>query len=99
MLVKQVSEDLTRMLTTPKIHGLDLHFAGYFNELGITVHVAKDLTDDEMTALATLALNYLNSILPKKNAKFDWQLAFRRSDVLAGLFFPGDSPADNCAGF
>ena len=80
-----------------KVLKVESHFAGYFDELGITVILENDASDKAFRKLALKIMDYLNSTLPEGNEFFTWQLFFVRSEKQIGIFFPGDSFEDNCA--
>ena len=73
------------------------HYAGYFDELGLTIQLESGTASDEWHSAATELLLYLNKDLPKGNDAFSWMLFFYQDLTQVGLFFPGDSLADNCA--
>ena len=92
-----VRAQLRARVVSQYIQGFDYHFAGYFNELGIVVKLSQETPPAELERVATMALEYLNEVLPEGDAPFCWQISFSQSGKQVALFFPGDSFADNCA--
>jgi len=60
------------------------HFAGYFDELGITVSVKADTSDDEIRELK----NGIAPALARLDMPFRWMVLFQRGGKLAGVLFP-----------
>ena len=60
------------------------HFAGYFDELGITVSVKDDTTDDSIRELK----NEISTTLSRFDTPFRWMVAFHREGKSAGVLFP-----------
>ena len=89
-MVSDVLNNIQTILEDEKVIKINDHFAGYFDELGITVILSEDTTIENMNMFAHNTLNYLNSINELK-----WQLSFERSHKQIGLFFPGDSVNNN----
>jgi hypothetical protein len=60
------------------------HFAGYFDELGVTILVKGDTSDDELRGLKNeIALRLAPLQMP-----FRWMVLFRRGEKSAGVLFP-----------
>jgi hypothetical protein len=66
------------------------HYAGYWDELGLSVKLRDNATDAETLALRNDLLRMLDDILPKGNPLFCWQVAFRRCGDTIEVLFPGD---------
>lgn len=60
------------------------HFAGYFDEIGITVSVKDDTTDDSLRDLK----NKMSTALARIDTPFGWMVAFQREGKSAGVLFP-----------
>lgn|ERR1700687_2720532 len=60
------------------------HFAGYFDELGITVSVKDDTPDDSIRDLK----NKISTALSRFDVPFRWMVSFQREGKSAGVLFP-----------
>lgn len=60
------------------------HFAGYFDELGITVSVKPDTLDEEIREVK----NTIASVLSRFEIPFRWMVLFQRDGKSAGVLFP-----------
>jgi hypothetical protein len=78
----------------PYVRSVDDHFAGYFNELGITINLNESTTDQEIIALRNSLLEYLEKVGKEEKIEFTWQVAFWRGLVQVALLFPGNSPIE-----
>ncbi len=97
-LVSEVVAYVSSMsLTCPGVRSVDDHYAGYFDELGLTVNLEPSCQDEVWEPLAVQLLLYLNRTKPAGNPDFRWVLSFWRDLREIGLFFPGDLLHDNCA--
>ena len=68
------------------------HFAGYFDELGITILVTPEASDDDIRALnERIAPILLNSRVP-----FKWILVFKRGGKQAAVLLPDGLFALGC---
>jgi hypothetical protein len=52
------------------------HFAGYFNELGITVAITADARDENVIELQNDLLAFLDSFWAKEAPEFRWMVMF-----------------------
>src|SRR5438309_784921 len=60
------------------------HFAGYFDELGITISVKADTPDEEIRDLK----NRITAVLSRFESPFRWMVLFQRDGKSAGVLFP-----------
>ncbi len=60
------------------------HFAGYFDELGITVTVKPTTSQQEVLSLKDKAA----SVLLQQSLPFKWMLMFYRDGKQVGVLFP-----------
>lgn len=74
----------------PFVETVENHFAGHFNELGITVRLRPEATDVEVIALQNELLAYLTNEV--KSPSFTWLVGFSRGDRSLRSLFPGDVP-------
>ncbi|WP_156383503.1 hypothetical protein [Pseudoxanthomonas sp. Root65] len=68
------------------------HFAGYFNELGITLTIASDARDDDVLSLQNMLLAYLDSFWAKENPDFTWVVMFSDETKAIVPLVLGDGP-------
>ncbi len=82
----KVDEILTavRGLKSNCVQQISEHFAGYFDELGITVSFKNDTTDDSIRDLK----NKISTRLSGFHSPFRWMVAFQREGKSAGVLFP-----------
>jgi hypothetical protein len=74
----------TLLSNQPSVLSIADHFAVYFNELGITVELAPNISDAEVALLKDeVAAILIGTTLP-----FAWILRFRRNGKSAGELFP-----------
>jgi hypothetical protein len=90
-LEETVSEEVRTIIASkPFVRAVEDHFAGYFNELGLTVTVIESASDQEVISLRNELLQKLESLLPRGKSPFTWQVAFNRSGKTIEFLFPGD---------
>jgi len=83
----KVDEVLSAVRSAESDHVLRIseHFAGYFDELGITVSVKADTSDDEIRDLK----NRIAAVLSRLETPFRWMVLFERDGGEgAGVLFP-----------
>jgi hypothetical protein len=83
----KVDELLSAVRSAKSDHVLRIseHFAGYFDELGITVSVKADTSDDEIRDLK----NQIATVLSRLEVPFRWMVLFERDGGEgAGVLFP-----------
>jgi len=84
----EIMTALRQILSGPKVVEIKEHFAGYFDELGVTVVLASESTHEDMLALKEKAASYLLPGVPHSNEPFKWMLKFRREGKEEGILFP-----------
>jgi hypothetical protein len=85
--VEEIVTALRHRLSGPIVVDIKEHFAGYFDELGITVELASKATHENMLALKEKAVSYLLPGVPHDKEPFKWTLKFRRAGK-EGVLFP-----------
>jgi hypothetical protein len=75
----------------PLVESVEEHFAGYFNELGITLRLQAQVEDQEVVALRNDLLRCLEDSAVELAIDFTWQLSMYRGQDQVALVFPGDS--------
>jgi hypothetical protein len=73
-----------RGVTADQVVQISEHFAGYFDELGITITLKRDTSDAEVRELKDRILAALSRASPP----FAWTVLFQRDDEGAGVLFP-----------
>jgi hypothetical protein len=66
------------------------HFAGYFDELGISVRFDTGVDDRCISTVGNQLLAYLHKALPHETAPFAWILSLEREEATLSMF---SSPA------
>lgn len=94
-MVNEIVDKIRALSDLPFVTSVDEHFAGYFNELGLSLFLSENCTPLEFEQLVNTILAFLNEALPKGNDKFSWMLFFYKDNKQVGLFFPGDEFSDN----
>ena len=79
-LMPRVREALNR----PSVLAVKDHFAGYFNELGITVELESNTPDAEVALLK----DRVAPVMKAAQLPFEWMVSFRRTGKSAGIYFP-----------
>jgi hypothetical protein len=67
------------------------HFAGYFNELNVTVNLQPEAQDPEVIRLRNELLAHLEKRFALSPIGFTWQVSFWRSLSCVEVLYPGDS--------
>lgn len=91
-LASRVVTDLRAIAARAGVSGVEDHFAGYFNELGLFLSVATDTPDPQVIDLRNEMLGYLEWVLPSSSAPFKWQVGIKRDAKTIEVIFPGDLP-------
>jgi hypothetical protein len=86
--IEEIITALRRLLSGPHVVEIKEHFAGYFDELGITVELTLESTHGDMLALKEKAASYLLPGVPHRKEPFKWMLKFRRAGEEEGVLFP-----------
>jgi hypothetical protein len=62
------------------------HFAGYYDELGITINVHGDAPEDQIAALR----RQVYAVMTQANVPFKWMVMFRQGRKSVGELVPND---------
>jgi hypothetical protein len=62
------------------------HFAGYYDELGITINVHGDAPEDQIAALR----RQVYAVMSQANVPFKWIVMFRQGRKSVGELVPND---------
>jgi hypothetical protein len=76
----------------PFVEAVENSFAGYFNELGITVRLRPEASDEDVISLQNQLLAFFNSTDEVKPAGFTWLIKFSRNGKSLRALLPGDLP-------
>lgn len=76
----------------PFVEVVENNFAGYFDELGITVKLRPDASDEDVISLQNQLLAYFNSTDEVRPPGFTWLVKFSRGGKSLRSLFPGDLP-------
>jgi hypothetical protein len=71
-------------LRDPSVLDVSDHFAGYFDELGITITVKPETPDDQVRSLK----EQIAPVLFQSNQPFQWIVMFHRGGRQIGVLFP-----------
>jgi hypothetical protein len=80
----------------PFVEAVENNFAGYFNELGVTIKFAHDASDADVIALTNELLAFFNSIQDPPEG-FTWTVGFMRGEKKLRSLLPGDGPRASAA--
>jgi hypothetical protein len=87
--------DVCLIADRPYVEAVENNFAGYFNELVITVKLRPEASDLEALALQNALLAFFDSeVMPPE---FTWLVKFSRGDQGLRSLFPGDLPRSSSA--
>jgi len=87
---ERVCSEVRTIASKPFVSAIEDHFAGYFNELGLTITVVESASDSDVINLRNELLQHLESQLPKGSSQFKWLVFFMRDGKTIELLFPGD---------
>ena len=76
----------------PFVEAVENSFAGYFNELGITVRLRADARDEDVISLQNQLLEYFNTADAARPAGLTWLVKFSRGGKSLRTLLPGDQP-------
>jgi hypothetical protein len=76
----------------PFVEAVENNFAGYFDELGITVNLRPEASDEDVIALQNQLLAFFNSTYEVRPPGFTWLVKFSRGGKSLRSLFPGDLP-------
>jgi hypothetical protein len=86
--VDQVLDDVRVIADWPFVRSVEDHFAGYFNELGITINLTDDASNFDVIQLRNKVLAYLKNASVELELEFTWQVSFWRNLQQIVLLFP-----------
>lgn len=84
--------DVCTIASRPFVEGVENNFAGYFNELGVTVKCYASAKDEEIIGLQNELLEYFRSSEQAKIPDFTWVVHFTRGGEKLRSLLPGDAP-------
>jgi hypothetical protein len=84
--------DVCDMADKPFVEAVENHFAGYFDELGITVKLRAEASDEDVISLQNQLLAFFNSTYEVRPPGFTWLVKFSRGGKSLRSLFPGDLP-------
>lgn len=84
--------DVCVIADRPFVEAVENNFAGYFNELGITVKLRPEANDEDVISLQNQLLAFFNSTDELRPSGFTWLVKFSRGDKNLRSLFPGDLP-------
>ena len=87
----QLLAEVTEIAAPPLVKSVEEHFAGYFNELGITLQLAEEATDEGIVELRNKILTCIEATAARLKISFTWQVSMYRAQKQVVLIFPGDS--------
>jgi hypothetical protein len=76
----------------PFVEAVENDFAGYFDELAITVRLRPEASDEDVISLQNQLLSLFNSSYETAPSGFTWLVKFSRGDKSLRSLFPGDLP-------
>ena len=82
--------DVCQIADKPSVEEVENNFAGYFNELGITIKLRPEASDEDVIALQNELLAFFNSTYEVRPAGFTWLVKFTRGGKSLRSLFPGD---------
>jgi hypothetical protein len=84
--------DVCVIADRPFVEAVENNFAGYFNELGITVNLRPEASDEDVISLQNELLAFFNSAYELKRSGLTWLIKFSRGGKSLRALFPGDLP-------
>jgi len=84
--------DVCVIADKPFVEAVENNFAGYFDELGITVKLRPEASDQEVIALQNKLLSFFNAKYEATPSGFTWMVKFTRGGKDLRSLFPGDQP-------
>ncbi|MGZ5571839.1 MAG: hypothetical protein ACXWF6_12005 [Usitatibacter sp.] len=84
--------DVCAIADKPFVEAVENNFAGYFNELEITVKLRPEASDEDVIALENQLLAFFDSTHEERPSGFTWLVKFSRGDKSMRSLFPGDQP-------
>ena len=87
----QLLAEVKELAAPPLVEAVEEHFAGYFNEMGITLQLAEQATDESIVELRNKMLACMEVATARLKIDFTWQVSMYRAQKQVVLIFPGDS--------
>ena len=84
--------DVCLIADKPFVEIVENNFAGYFDELEITVKLRPEASDADVIALQNKLLSFFSSTDEARPAGFTWLVKFSRAGKSLRSLFPGDQP-------
>jgi len=84
--------DVCAIADRPFVEAVENNFAGYFDELGITVKFRAEASDADVISLQNELLAFLDAPDAARPAGFTWLIHFSRGGHNLRSLFPGDAP-------
>lgn len=89
--------EICALTAKPFVETVENHFAGYMDELGVTVRLRPDTSDEDVIALQNEMLAYFNATAASREPGFTWLVQFTRGGTSLRSLFPGDAPRSGSA--
>lgn len=86
----QLLAQIREIAAPPLVEAVEEHFAGYFNELGITLRLAEQASDESIVELRNKMLICIEAAVARLKIDFTWQVSMYRAQEQVVLIFPGD---------
>ena len=84
--------DVCVIADRPFVEVVENNFAGYFDELGITVKLRPEASDEDVISLQNQLLAFFSSTYEVRPSGFTWLIKFSRGGKSLRSLFPGDPP-------
>jgi hypothetical protein len=94
-LEARIISDVKAIANRPFVVSVSDHYAGYWDELGLTLTLAPDSRDEDVIALQNELLVYLNRFWIENKPDFDWMVMFSRGTDKMVPLVAGDGPRTN----
>ena len=87
----QLMADVKAIGVRPLVESVEEHFAGYFNELGITLRLNEQASEHDVVVLRNSILQLIERKSSELQVNFTWQVSMYRGAEQIALIFPGDT--------
>ena len=84
--------DVCVIADRPFVEMVENNFAGYLDELVITVKFRPEASDEDVISLQNQLLAFFNSTYEVRPSGFTWLIKFSRGGKSLRSLFPGDLP-------
>lgn len=71
----QLLAQIREIAAPPLVEAVEEHFAGYFNELGITLRLAEQASDESIVELRNKMLICIEAAVARLKIDFTWQVS------------------------